>query len=892
MRLNILKPFILPLLISVSSCCFSQPVLPYKNPALPVPQRVNDLLSRMTPEEKFWQLFMIPGEVNNTNKNDFKNGIFGLQVSATGNSNNATQQMLKYDNKSNAQILAKKINACQSYFVKETKLGIPAIFFDEALHGLVRGNATIFPQAIALAATWNSTLMHNVGNAIAAEAKACGIRQVLSPVINIASDVRWGRVEETYGEDPFLTALMGNAFISAFEKQNIITTPKHLIANVGDGGRDSYPIHFNERFLTEIHFPPFISAFKNAGARSVMTSYNSLDGTPCTSNHWLLTNKLKQDWNFKGFVISDAGSVGGANVLHYTAKDYYDATKQAITNGLDVIFQIDYQHHNLFMPPFLNGDISSQRIDDAVRRVLTAKFELGLFENPYANEKEAEKIIHSQKNVSLALQAARESIVLLKNENKVLPLNKTIKTIAVIGTEAALPSMGGYSGNSSHIVNLNDAVKNKLGKEISFLYTEGVGKESKEWEVVQPEYLSTAENSRGLNASYFNSIDLTGTPLVNRIDEKIDFSWTLYPPDKYLQLDNYAVKWSGKIRSPKTGKFKIGLSGNDGFKLYINNKLLIDNWKKQTYSALFTDFNFKADSTYNIQVEFFESVGNAQIKLVWDVTVQQTWRKQIADAISIAHQAEAVVVVTAITEGEFQDRALLSLPGKQEEMIKQIAATGKPLVVVLTGGSAITMNNWIDKVDAIIDVWYAGEQGGNAIADVLFGDYNPAGRLPITFPLHEAQLPLVYNHKPTGRGDDYNNLSGLPLFPFGFGLSYTTFQYSNIKLSKPAIKVNDTTQVSCVVENTGSVAGSEVVQLYIRDMLATVSQPVMALKGFDKIYLQPGESKEVVFKITPSMLQMLNDQMQIVTEPGNFRIMIGASSRDIRLKETLEVSVE
>lgn len=880
---------LLVLFLVIQKDLFSQNELSYKNPSVPIEERVADLLVRMTPEEKFWQLFMIPGEVNAANKKDFKNGIFGLQVNATGNDNNAAQQMLKYDNKSSAQLLAQKINAAQKYFVNETRLGIPAIFFDEALHGLVRGNATIFPQAIGLAATWDESLMHNIGNAIAAEAKVCGIRQVLSPVINIASDVRWGRVEETYGEDPFLTTAMGDAFISAFEKQNIITTPKHLIANVGDGGRDSYPIHYNERFLSEIHFPPFISAFKNAGARSVMTSYNSLDGTPCTSNNWLLTKKLKHDWNFKGFVISDAGSVGGANVLHYTAKDYSDATKQAITNGLDVIFQIDYNHHNLFIPPFLNGDISAERIDDAVRRVLRAKFELGLFENPYVDEKEAQKIIHSQKHVELALQSARESIVLLKNENKVLPLSKSIKTIAVIGGEALNPSMGGYSGSSSNIVTLNDAIKNKLGNQIGFLFADGVGKESKEWEVVQPEYLSTAEKTKGLNASYFKNIDASGTPCLKRVDEKIDFSWTLYPPEKYLQLDNYSVRWSGKIRSPHSGKFKIGLSGNDGFRLYINNKLLIDNWKKQTYSTLLTNFNFKADSLYDIQVEFFEPVGNAHIKLIWDVTVQHTWRKQIADGIALARQAEAAIIVAGITEGEFQDRAILSLPGKQEEIIKQIAATGKPVIVVLTGGSAITMSNWIDKIDGIIDVWYAGEQGGSAIADVLFGDYNPAGRLPLTFPLQEAQLPLVYNHKPTGRGDDYNNLSGLPLFPFGFGLSYTTFEYSNIKLKNAAVKVGDTATVSCVIKNTGSMAGDEVVQLYVKDMLASVAQPFMALKGFERINLKPQESKEVVFTLTPEMFTLLNEQMQTVTEPGDFRLMIGASSRDIRLKETLSV---
>ena len=335
----------------------------------------------MTPEEKFWQLFMIPGDLDNAKPDQYKNGLFGFQVSAAAKGD-AGGQMMNYGTDENAEKLALKINAIQKYFVEKTRLGIPIIPFDEALHGLVREGATVFPQAIALAATWDTALMNKVANEIAGEAKRRGIRQILSPVVNIASDVRWGRTEETYGEDPFLTSAMGVAFVSAFEKKGIITTPKHFIANVGDGGRDSYPVHLNERLLEENYFAPFRACFEKGGSRSVMTAYNSLDGVACSANGWLLQEKLKRQWNFDGFVISDANAVGGEVVLHNTAKDYPTSGQHAINNGLDVIFQTEYKHHQLFIPPFLDGNIDSNRINDAVARVLKEKFELGLFENP------------------------------------------------------------------------------------------------------------------------------------------------------------------------------------------------------------------------------------------------------------------------------------------------------------------------------------------------------------------------------------------------------------------------------------------------------------------------------------------------------------------------------
>ncbi len=869
----------------------AQTLLPYKNPKLPVKERVKDLILRMTPEEKFWQLFMIPGDLG-TDESLYKKGIFGFQVSAVSKGGNAASQLLAYGNGENALSLAQKINSIQKYFVEKTRLGIPIIAFDESLHGLVRSGATSFPQAIGLAASWDTVLMHKVAEAIAIETKNRGIRQILTPVVNIASDVRWGRTEETYGEDPFLSSEMAVAFVSPFEKMGIITTPKHFIANVGDGGRDSYPIHYNERLLDEIYLPPFKAAVERGGASSIMTAYNSLDGSPATANDWLLNKKLKSDWHFKGFVISDAGAVGGANVLHYTAKDYPDAGKKAISNGLDVIFQTAYDHHKLFIPPFLNGEIKQQRIDDAVARVLRVKFELGLFEQPYISEQIAAQWINNTSHKALAKEAALKSIVLLKNEKNILPIDKNIKSIAVIGSDATEARLGGYSGPGNGTINILDGIKEKIGNTATVLYAEGVGRNETNWQIISTNYLSANINGvkiTGLQGEYFQSLTQTEKPVVTRNDKQIDFHWTLFPPDASLSLDQYSVRWTGQLQSPGDGNYQIGLDGNDGYRLYINNQLVIDNWRKQSHHTQLTKYHFEKDKIYDIKVEFFESAGNAQIRLVWNVGIKNNSEEKIKEAITAAEKADVAVVVAGIHEGEFQDRALLSLPGRQEELIQRIAATGKPVVVVLVGGSAITMNNWINNINGIVDVWYPGEEGGHAVADVLFGEYNPAGRLPVTFPLSEAQLPLVYNHKPTGRGDDYYNMSGLPLFPFGYGLSYTQFTYSNIGLAKKQVHSKETVNVRATITNTGSREGEEVVQLYIRDMLASVARPVLELKGFQRIHLKAGESKNISFTIKPEMLQMLNEKMQTVIEPGDFRIMIGASSRELWLKEVLTV---
>ena len=383
---------------------------------------------------------------------------------------------------------------------------------------------------------------------------------------------------------------------------------------------------------------------------------------------------------------------------------------------------------------------------------------------------------------------------------------------------------------------------------------------------------------------------MEGTPELSRVDKNIHFGWTLYSPDKnIINYDYYSARWTGKLQAPQTGKFDIGIDGDDGYRVYINNELVIDNWRKQTVQQITTPYYFEKDKTYDLKVEFFETTGNVVFKMVWNAGVENNWQNKIAKAASMAKSSDVAVVCVGIEEGEFRDRAYLSLLGHQEELIKAVAKTGTPVVVVLTGGSAITMQNWINDVPAIVDMWYGGDEGGNAVADILFGDYNPAGRLPITFPVHESQLPLYYNHKPTGRGDNYVNLTGKPLFPFGYGLSYTNFKYSDIKIDKNTINNTESTTLRLTVMNTGKYDGDEVVQFYIKDVISSVSQPVLALKGFQRLHLKKGESKEVSFEVTPKLLQLLNKEMKWVVEPGDFRLMVGASSNDIRLKTILTV---
>jgi beta-glucosidase len=834
-----------------------------------VAERVRDLLGRMTADERFWQLFMIPGDRDSA-AFDYSHGIFGLQVSTPDTGRSA------------ARTHAERINAIQRYFVDSTRLGIPIVPFEEALHGLARPGATVFPQAIGLAATWDTSLMRRVAGAIAAEARSRGIRQVLSPVVNLATDVRWGRTEETYGEDPLLASRMAAAYVGAMERAGVIATPKHFVANVGEGGRDSYPIEVSDRQLEELHFPPFRAALA-AGARSIMTAYNSVDGLPATQNRHLLTDRLKHDWGFTGFVISDAAATGGATVLHHTEASTASAAVDALNAGLDVIFQSSYPQHHPYLDAFRRGLIAEAVVDSAVSRVLRAKFELGLFDHPFVDADSAARVNRSAAHRALALEAARASIVLLRNEHGLLPLRPGLRSVAVIGTDAVEARLGGYSAPSASPTTILDGLRSALGPE-AVRYAPGPGRLDTSAVVVPAEALE-------LSGAYFTNNRLEGTPVLVRRDPAIDFRWTLNSPAAGIPYDWYSARWTGTLTVPAGGVTQIGVEGNDGYRLWLDGRLLIDDWRKVSYGTRLVPVRLAAGSRHAIRLEYYESTGNARLRLLWNAGVTRDATARIDSAVALARRSEVAIVVAGIEEGEFRDRARLGLPGRQEELIRRVAASGTPTVVVLVGGSAITMP-WLDRVAAVVDVWYPGEAGGTAVADVLAGRYDPAGRLPITFPIAEGQLPLRYNHKPTGRGDDYVDLTGQPIFPFGYGLSYTTFEYSALAIA-PAGASADTGAIATLnfnVTNTGPREGSEVVQLYLHQELASVAQPVTRLAGFERVHLAPGESRAVSFAVTRGMLEILDRDLRRVLEPGDYRVMIGSSSKDIRLRDILHVN--
>jgi beta-glucosidase len=835
---------------------------PYKNPSLPVSARVQDLLGRMTVEEKFWQLYMINGAIGDSGTN-YANGVFGLQFRGT---RTASED-------------AVATNRMQRFLRDSTRLGVPMIPFEEAVHGLMRNGSAIYPAAIGLAASFDTALMARVAGAMSREARARGIRQVLSPVINLANDARWGRVEETYGEDPYLTSAMGRAFVREFERNGVIATPKHFVANVGDGGRDSYPIDVSKRALEELHFPPFRSAIQDAGARSIMMSYNSIDGSPASQNAALMRGTLKRDWAFKGFIISDQSAVGGATVLHHTEGSTATATQHAMNAGLDVIFQSTWAQHRPYLDAFTRGLVPRDVMDSAVARVLRAKFELGLFENPYVSADSAREFDDIVRNRPLAREASRASIVLLRNTGA-LPL-RNAGSVSVIGADALDARLGGYTmDDAKGSISLVAAVTERLGVA-RVRFSPGV---SRTW---SPLSVVPASSFDSLTGEYFANNRLEGTPAFTRRDPNIDFRWTLNSPGRGLAFDWYSVRWTGRLKLPANAQ-RLFVEGNDGYRLWLDGKLAIDNWRKESFRTTPSSIAVDPRQWHDIRLEYFESTGNVRLRLMWAGAGDADLERNRAAEL-VAKEGDAIIVAAGIEEGEFRDRSSLSLPGSQERLILSAAATGKPVVVVLYGGSAITMSRWIDKVAAVVQVWYPGQEGGRAVADVLYGDANPAGRLPITFPMSEGQLPLTYNHKPTGRGDDYVDGTGMALFPFGFGLSYTTFDYSALRITPDTMTAATSATISFRVKNTGAIAGDEVPQLYVRDVLASVSRPIMELKGFTRIRLAPGEEREVRFVLKGDDLRMLDETMRWVTEPGLVRVLVGASSKDIRLRGDLTI---
>ena len=755
---------------AISWSATAQSVRPYRDPKLPVEQRVADLLSRMTLDEKIAQLVGTwQTNLPETSSQRFvdSSGKF-LPDRAAVALKYGLGEMTRPSNHRGPREEADFTNTVQKWLRENTRLGIPVIFHEECLHGEAAPGGTSYPQAIALASTWDPALVHDVFSATAAEVRARGAQQCLTPVLDLARDPRWGRTEETYGEDPYLVSRIGVAAIEGFQgpgpfidKPNVIATAKHFaVHGQPEGGTNAAPANYSERTIREYFLLPFQEAVDEAGVDSVMASYNEIDGIPSHSNKHLLDGILRQEWGFRGMVVSDYFGITQLRTLHHVVDSDAAAAKMALGAGVDVeLPSADAFTHLKDM--VASGDVSEMYIDRAVARVLRMKFLTGLFDDPYVDPDYAEKITNDDEHRELALKVAHEALTLLKNDGNLLPLDKTkYKRVAVIGPNAADVHLGGYSGEPSHSVSILQGIKDKLGSGAEVLYSEGckITETTPVWEADKV---------------------VLGDPALNakRIEE--------------------AVK-----AAQKADIIILALGGNE-----------------------------------------------------------QTSREEWA-------------------ENHLGDRDSLDLLGNQDDLARAMLGTGKPVVVVLLHGRPLSINYLAENVPAILDGWYVGQEGGTAIADVLFGDYNPGGHLPITVPHSVGQLPDYYYQKPSAKrgflGDTVK-----PLYPFGWGLSYSTFQYANLRLAPSTIGIQGETTVSVDVTNTSHVRGDEVVQLYIRDEVSSVTRPVEELRGFERITLDPGETKTVNFKLGFAGLSFLNRDMHRVVEPGNFKIMVGGNSVDL-----------
>ena len=765
----------------------------YKDPAQPIDARVRDLLGRMTLEEKAAQLIGIWLTKNRiqTPEGEFspeeasKNFPHGLgQISrpsdrkgakpakvidaAAGADDGAVNR--------NARETARYTNAAQKWAVEQTRLGIPLLMHDEALHGYVARDATSFPQAIALASTFDTELTEKIFAVAAREMRARGSNLALAPVVDVARDPRWGRIEETYGEDPHLCAEIGLAAIRGFQgttlplaKDKVFVTLKHMTGHgQPENGTNVGPAQIAERTLRENFFPPFERAVKELPVRSVMPSYNEIDGVPSHANRWLLTKILREEWGYKGSVQSDYFAIKEMIARHKLTTDLGQTAVMALHAGVDVELP-DGEAYALIPELVKAGRIPQFEVDAAVTRVLTMKFEGGLFENPYCDEKTADAKTATPDAVALAREAARKAVVLLKNDKGLLPLDgKKIKRLALLGTHAKDTPIGGYSDVPRHVVSIH----------------EGLTAEAK---------------AQGFALDYAEAVRIT--------EQRI--------------------------------------------------------WAQD-------------------KVNFTDPAVNAKL---------------IAEAVEVARKADVVVMVLgdneqtsreAWADNHLGDRESLDLIGQQNDLAKAIFDLGKPTVVFLLNGRPLSINLLAQRADAIIEGWYLGQETGNAAADVLFGRANPGGKLPVSIARDVGQLPIYYNRKPTARRG-YLGGDVTPLYPFGFGLSYTTFDISAPRLAKTTIGQGESVRVEVDVTNTGKVAGDEVVQLYVHDETATVTRPVLELKHFKRVSLAAGAKTTVAFEIKPSDLWMWNLDMQRVVEPGDFSILMGPNSVDLK-KATLTVA--
>jgi len=751
---------------------------------------------------------------------------------------------------------------------------------EEALHGLGGAGYTIFPQAIALASTWNPDILKSVGKAIAAEMRSCNIHFNFGPVLDLARDPRWGRTEETYGEDPYLTSRLAVSYVQGMQGDDLasvtsaIAEPKHFAGHgIPQGGANQGPVHIGPREMLETMLRPFEAAITEGGALGIMCAYHELDGIPCAGNPSLLTDMLRGKWGFGGIVVSDLGAIRQLETKHYVANDPADAIRQAMTAGIDVQFY-DYPHRvfeEAIVRSVEEGSLPLEILDRNVGHVLRLKFLLGLFENPCVNTGLASRTLRHPDHLALSLQAAREAVCLLKNQDSLLPLQKSVQRIAVIGQGAFTAQLGDYSGTGGRrYVSLLDGVRSIVSPETQVIYAAGDVSEMS----LPAQWLRAKDgNQAGLTAEYYSNSDFSGSAYVARTDASVDFNWAIALPAQGMPSDLFSVRWSGSISADREAKGELTIPMQDAMRVWLDDKLILDSFNPDKMHR--ASVTFTQGSAHSLLVEYRKSGGGSQVRIGWS---EEGYG--IEQAASAARDADIAIVAlgeNSLMCGEGLDRSSLDLPELQERLLKAIHATGTPVVLVLQNGRPLSINWANANVPAILEAWYPAELGGTALAEVIFGDYNPAGRLPVTLPKSVGQLPLTYDRKPSDQGS-YVDANREPLFPFGFGLSYTTFEYSGLDISPVAPAVDDPVHVSVKVTNTGKQAGDEVVQLYVRDRVGTVTTPIKALKGFKRIHLAPGETQTVSFTLGFAELSLINLEMKRVVEPGEFEVQVGGSS--------------
>jgi beta-glucosidase len=852
----------------------------YRDAAVPVDVRIRDLLGRMTLEEKARQLDMYMGvefvDRMRSATHMARDGRFDPEraARAVGTLGCGVIHDLCPPH-------ADVANALQRWFRAETRLGIPPLLVEEALHGFSRPDATVFPQCIGLGATFDPELVRRIGAAIAAEMRSVGVHLSLSPVLCLARDPRWGRAEETFGEDPWLAGQMGQAYCAGMQGDlgplNVVAEPKHFAGHGSpQAGLNQGPVHLGEREMREVMLRAFRPAFTEAGALGAMCAYHEIDGIPCAANPWLLTDVLRGEWGFGGVVISDLGAIRQLLDKHRVAADAEAAICLAIVAGVDIQFY-DFDHGTwlqALVGAVAHGRLAPEILDRSVARVLALKFRLGLFDRPETDPDLHARVCRSEPHLALALEAARKSLVLLKNEGGLLPLPRGIRRLAVIGPSAATARLGDYSGiGDGHPATILGSLRALL-PEADIRHAAGVDIDGVGLAPVPACWLRTPAGLPGLRGRYFAAGDLGGAATLERIDAAIDFNWAIALAAPGLPADGFAVRWDGTLVPDADLVGDIGFATSDAVRVWLADRLVIDRWDGQHGgpASATAPVRLRQGEAQSVCIEWRKCGGGSVVMLGHAARADG-----IQAAVEAAQGADVAILCLGEsdrTSGEGIDRAELALPGRQGELFDAVAATGTPTVVVLQNGRPLAIADIAARADAILEAWYPGERGGQAVAEALLGMVNPGGRLPVTIPRHVGQIPNTYDRKPSHQGR-YVEVAGAPLWPFGHGLGYAQFACGGLSLSAAEIAADEELEVSCMVTNVGACAGDEVIQLYLSDPVASVTRPVHWLAGCRRITLSPGQSERIVFRIGPRELEMWGRDRQWLVEPGEYGICVG-----------------